>query len=259
MDITRDGVQKQWRNRGWVSFDELLPAPVAHALPRWVDDISRAPLPPQARRIHFYEQTEGGPALCRTERYLDDHPQVRALVTSGPLAAVAARLLGEPALVYKEKINYKLPGGAGFAPHQDATAYRFIDRHVTCLVAVDPMTPDNGCLEFARGQFGALLPDDGDGCLGADVAAALDWAPVPLPRGGVIFFSSLVPHRSGPNRTNEPRRALYVTMNARSAGDRRADYYATLERSLAHASGPSARISTIGHFQGRAAAPPQGR
>lgn len=256
MDTTDDDVQEQWRTRGWVSFEQLLPEPVAQALPGWVDAISRAPEQAHERRLHFHEQTDGGPALCRTERYLDDHADARALVTSGPLAAMAARLLGEPAVVYKEKINYKLPGGAGFAPHQDATAYRFIDRHVTCLVAVDPMTRDNGCLEFARGHFAALLPDDGDGCLSADVAAALDWQPVPLPRGGVIFFSSLVPHRSGPNRTCEPRRALYVTMNARSAGDRRADYYATLERSLARASGPSARISTIGHFQGRAAPPP---
>ena len=31
-------------------------------------------------------------------------------------------LFAEQAIIYKEKVNYKLPGGAGFAPHQDVAA-----------------------------------------------------------------------------------------------------------------------------------------
>ena len=40
-------------------------------------------------------------------------------------AQVAAELLGDPegVWVFKERINYKLPGGGGFAPHQDAPAW----------------------------------------------------------------------------------------------------------------------------------------
>ena len=36
--------------------------------------------------------------------------------------------------------------------------------------------------------------------------------------------------RSGPNRSRTPRRALYVTWNRASEGDRRADYYARKRR-----------------------------
>ena len=49
----------------------------------------------------------------------------------------ASALLVEQAVLYKEKINYKLVGGAGYAPHQDAPAYPFIATHVSCMVAVD--------------------------------------------------------------------------------------------------------------------------
>ena len=38
-------------------------------------------------------------------------------------------------------------------------------------------------------------------------------------RGDAIFFDSFIPHRSYPNSTEEPRRVLYVTYNAASAGD----------------------------------------
>ena len=41
-----------------------------------------------------------------------------------------------------------------------------------------------------------------------------------------LWFHSRTPHRSGPNRSSRPRRALYPTYNAAREGDRRAEYYA---------------------------------
>ena len=46
-----------------------------------------------------------------------------------------------------------------------------------------------------------------------------------LAPGDVMFFDSLVPHRSGPNTTPLARRALYITYNRVSAGDQRGRYY----------------------------------
>jgi 2-aminoethylphosphonate dioxygenase len=67
-----------------------------------------------------------------------------------------------------------------------------------------------------------------------------------------------VPHRSGPNRTAHPRRALYLTYNAASEGNLRQAYYDDRERQLAQRSASTtgektARISTIGHFLGERA------
>jgi ectoine hydroxylase-related dioxygenase (phytanoyl-CoA dioxygenase family) len=41
-----------------------------------------------------------------------------------------------------------------------------------------------------------------------------------------VLFDSYLPHRSGPNRSHAPRRALYVTYNRASEGDRRDEYFA---------------------------------
>ena len=244
--------EEQWKTRGWVCLVDLLPKSTVARLPAWADAISPQRAGEQERRLHYYEQTEHGPVLCRTERYVDDHRDLRDLITRPPLVDIAARLLGESAVLYKEKVNYKHPGGAGFAPHQDAMAYRFAQNHVTCLVAVDGMNEENGCLEFARGTFASILPDDGDGCLDEASVGQLTWEPVPVPPGGVIFFSSLVPHRSGPNRSELPRRALYLTYNGRSTGDLREAYYEAREKEMRNTTGRGAsRISNIGHFQGR--------
>ena len=257
MVMLSEAERRQWTMLGWLLFPQRLELQVTAALSSWVKAMA-APGAKREQRLLYYERTAQGKSLCRVERFLEDHPPLRELIVDGILPMLASTLLGERAVIYKEKINYKLAGGAGYAPHQDAAAYRYVNHHVTCLVAVDDMTPENGCLEFAPGQQAGLMPLDEAGCIDPRIAQALDWTPVPVSAGDVLFFSSKAPHRSGPNRTEQPRRAIYLTYNAVSEGDLRQAYYDDRDRQLAAqkvatAGVETARISTIGHFLGKRA------
>src|SRR5688500_16218251 len=108
----------------------------------WVEEIASWP-DEDGDWLHYRELTDDGPKLCRSENFVPFHDGLRALLTTGRPAETASLLLGEPAVLYKEKINYKLSGGAGYSPHQDAPAYPFINVHVSCMVAVDDSTVDN--------------------------------------------------------------------------------------------------------------------
>jgi ectoine hydroxylase-related dioxygenase (phytanoyl-CoA dioxygenase family) len=77
---------------------------------------------------------------------------------------------------------------------------------------------------------------------------------VSVPAGATLWFHSRTPHRSGPNRSARPRRALYPTYNAAREGDRRAEYYAAKAAAFAAATpGDRAQVSLIGDFEGRPA------
>jgi ectoine hydroxylase-related dioxygenase (phytanoyl-CoA dioxygenase family) len=170
------------------------------------------------------------------------------------MVEVASALLGEPAVLYKDKINYKLAGGAGYSPHQDAPAYPFIDQHVSCMVAVDDATLENGCLEVVDGQHLEVLPQDELGCIRADVVAAMQWHAVELRAGETLWFHSRTPHRSGANRSARDRRALYPTYNAASEGDLREAYYREKAERFAAGGGRTdggVEVSLIGDFEGR--------
>lgn len=238
-----------WERDGYLHLPALLDEAAVAELRGWVDDIS-------TRRdgaggvLQHYERGEHGAQIARSEHLLAVHPGLTALITSGELPAIGAALVGEPVVLYKEKINYKLVGGAGFSPHQDARAYKFIDIHLTCMVAIDSAAIDNGCLEFAAGMHGDLLPEDGDGCIHPTVVEALDWQALPVAAGDVVWFHSRVPHRSGPNRGSRTRRALFCTYNAASHGDLRDAYYADKLRYFHDHRVSTARVSTIGDFQG---------
>jgi len=242
---------EHYERTGWL-LTETLDADGLAELRRWVDDIASWPDDGDGW-LHHRELTDAGPALCRSENLIPFHPGLRALLTTGPLLDTASALLGEPAVLYKEKVNYKLPGGAGYAPHQDAPAYRFVETHVSCMVAIDDATAGNGCLEVVEGHHREVLPVDDAGCIRGDVVEALEWCPVEVRAGQTLWFHSRTPHRSGPNRSSQPRRALYPTYNARAEGDLRDAYYRQKLAELAVAGDTPDRIavSLIGDFQGR--------
>lgn len=239
-----------FRMNGWVITD-LLDTTTIRELQRWVDDIAQ--WRDDGPWLIYREMTDFGPKICRTENFTPHHAGMYQLLRCGRLVIAASELLGEAAVLYKEKINYKLAGGAGFSPHQDAPAYRFVDTHISCMVAVDTATTSNGCLEVVSGRHAEILPLDMAGCIRGDIAAGLDWEPAELRAGQVLWFHSRTPHRSGPNLSEHDRRALFPTYNALSEGDLRDRYYEqkATELSSLSTSGSTVQLSLIGDFQGR--------
>lgn len=245
-----EGVE-HFKATGWL-LTQTLDGDQAALLRSWVDDITTWPDDGDGW-LHHREMTDEGPQLARTENIIPFHEGMRELLTTGALVDDASALLGERAVLYKEKINYKLAGGAGYSPHQDAPAYRFVDTHVSSMLAIDDANPENGCLEVVSGAHSEVLPMDELGCIRDDVVAELEWMSVPVQAGQTLWFHSRTPHRSGPNTSGRPRRALYPTYNALSEGDLREQYYkAKLEAFAESSDSDKARVSLIGDFQGRA-------
>lgn len=242
--------QAHFDQHGWV-LTRTLDADGVERLRSWVDEIAAWP-DDDGEWMHYREMTDDGPKLCRTENFIPFHQGLRSLITGDAMVEMASALLGEPAVLYKEKINYKLTGGAGYAAHQDAPAYRFVDVHVSCMVAVDDATVGNGCLEVVDAAHDALLDMDERGCIRDDIVAAMTWVPVEVAAGDTLWFHSRTPHRSGPNHSVHTRRAIYPTYSAASAGDLRTAYYAQKLAELAEAdSGDRVPVSLIGDFEGR--------
>jgi 2-aminoethylphosphonate dioxygenase len=222
-----DRQREFWKGHGYLWLEGLFsPAEVADVA-RWTEEITAWPDVP-GKWMRYYEPTMGGgKLLARVENFLPFHPGLDALFRNDRLPALLGELLGEPVVVFKDKINLKGADGAGFAPHQDAPAYVDfgIDFHLTVMVPVDPFTTENGCLEIARAApQTAFLAQNADGTLRPDVVERLQFAPLLARPGDAIVFDSYVPHLSGPNRSGGPRRSYYVTYNRLRDGDRRADY-----------------------------------
>jgi len=183
--------------------------------------------------MKYYEPNRTDPTapklLCRIENFTQYNPGLDFVLNGTKLIDMNSDLFGCDSLLYKEKINYKLPGGDGFAPHQDVAAGWWMygqTLHISCLISIDPANVENGCLEVVRGHHtDGLLGDDWKG-IADDKVASFKWEYMPTQPGDVIFFDSYVPHKSAPNNTQKSRRVLYATYAKAAEGDFRDRYYA---------------------------------
>lgn len=228
-ELSADQVDAFTRH-GWVAAPGFFSTAEMADILFWTEEVSDAPEVSGGQMLYREASLLDTKAkvIQRIEDFCPHHAGFDALMRGSRLQYAVEQLFGEAALLFKDKINFKMPGGAGFEAHQDQQAgwSVYAPLFITALVTVDPATIENGCLEMVDGPRVADL-------IGREWAPLVDGelAPekliaVPTAPGDVLFFDSYAPHASKPNLTASQRRILYVTYNAASHGDQRGRYYA---------------------------------
>ena len=140
-------------------------------------------------------------------------PWLRDFVRHPVFQGLVGDLLGDDVRLYWDQAVYKKPGTeAPFPWHQD-NAYTFVEpqQYLTCWLALSDTDLDNGCPWVLPGlhRHGTLLHQMTElgwsCCEDPEGAVAL-----PLRAGSIAVFSSLTPHRTGPNRSAEIRKSYIV-------------------------------------------------
>ena len=139
--------------------------------------------------------------------------RLRAVCSRPPLAGIARDLLGPEVRLYWEQAVYKQPHSAEpVLWHQD-NGYTFVEpqAYLTCWIAITDATLENGCVTVMPGAHrdGTLAHRStpiGFECWG-DASAARS---VPVRAGSIVVFTSLTPHFTAANTTDEVRKAYIV-------------------------------------------------
>jgi phytanoyl-CoA hydroxylase len=170
-------------------------------------------------------ETSDGPLSYRPMMHLAS-PELTAVATDARWAPIVLPLLGTgDARLYWEQAVAKPPQARTELPwHQDNGYTPLIpEEYVTCWLALDDADEANGCIWVIPGSHRAGTQPHHAGAgpfrVGHD-GTEDDGVPVPVHRGDVLVFSSLIMHRSGPNTTDRHRRAWiiqYCSAAARSA------------------------------------------
>ncbi|MBI4591199.1 MAG: phytanoyl-CoA dioxygenase family protein [Candidatus Rokubacteria bacterium] len=231
----RESEVEEFRRSGYLVVPQLLRPAQVSELERWAQELVALPEVP-GRHMVYYEDSLREPGRrvpSRVENVCPYHGGFDRLLREGEVPARVSELFGEPAVLFKDKINFKMPGGDGFRAHQDVQAGwdAYASLHISVLVSIDEATLENGCLELAPGAHTRSLLGEMWKPLDERALPHIRFEPCPSRPGDAVFFDSYVPHRSGPNQTDRPRRVLYATYNRLSEGDHRARYYADKRKS----------------------------
>ncbi len=122
-------------------------------------------------------------------------------------------LIGPDVRLYWDQLVYKKPGTADEFPWHQDNGYTFVrpQQYLTCWVALTDATEANGCPWIVPGAHtrGTLVhrwTDLGFECLQRPEGAI----PLEVRAGSIAVFSSLTPHRTGPNLTGSTRKAYIL-------------------------------------------------
>jgi hypothetical protein len=227
--LTVEGIA-EFERTGWLAARGFFTPAETAAISEWTDQLLALP-EVGGRHMVYYEPSLKNPAdkvVQRIENFCPYHAAFDRLVRGGRLERAAGRLMGGEAVLFKEKVNFKMPGGAGFEPHQDQQAgwSVFAPLFVTALVCIDRATEENGCLEMTDApRFAGLIGQEWTPLTPQEMAN-FSLISTPTEPGDVLFFDSYAPHASKPNLTETARRILYLTYNLKADGDHRARYFA---------------------------------
>ncbi len=216
-----------FRNTGSLVVPGAFSPDEAKIFQRWTDELAAMP-EVSGKQWVYHEKSLKDPTkqlISRIEHIRPFHAGFKDL--GDALLAPVGQLLGEPAILFKEKVNFKMPGGDGFKPHQDSQAGwdKYADFFISVMAGIDEATVANGCLEVVAGHHKRGLFRSWEPLTEADMAG-MKFVHVPTKPGDLIFFDCYAPHQSQPNLSDGVRRLYYATYNKRSAGDHQARYYA---------------------------------
>lgn len=227
---------QNYHKDGFVIVRGMYSLPEIEEASSWIDGLIARPAR-VGKEMVYYEDSlleKGKRILSRIEKFTDDHEGFYSLVREDHMIGRVSELLGEPAVLFKEKINFKLPGGAGFEPHQDIQPGwdDYADFFISVLVTIDESTVQNGCLELASGHHQRGLIGQKWQPLQGKELEGIEFKEYPMKPGDVAFFDCFVPHQSKPNLTNKQRRNLYLTYNRKSRGESREQYFSDKRKSF---------------------------
>jgi predicted HD phosphohydrolase/ectoine hydroxylase-related dioxygenase (phytanoyl-CoA dioxygenase family) len=225
-----------WDRDGYLIVPNALPAETVAKLDSLSNEIAALPKSdanngcPHPWLVHHERsKIDGSVNICRVENYCKHHAEW-GNICFGIVQDLVSQAYREEAVLFKDKMNFKGPGGGNFLCHQDATAYsteNLASRHISVMVAIDASTPHNGPLQVTAGRHKEGVFKNAAGVTDPELEKDMEFHEVLTKPGDIVLFDSYLPHRSDNNMSDTWRRLAYLTFNPASEGDLHAQYYET--------------------------------
>ena len=211
--ITEEQAQA-YREQGGFVFEDAFNAQEIAQLTAELDPIE------EASNARLADIPEGQPTIARENEIVFQAHVVQTSAFARRFSqhrvcqGLCHDLIGGPVRLYWDHLVYKRPGTRDDFPWHQDNGYNFVSpqQYLTCWVALTDATEDNGCPWIVPGlhQYGTLRhhwTDLGFRCLDSTPPEA---QALPLKAGSIAVFSSLTPHRTGPNLTADVRKAYIL-------------------------------------------------
>ncbi|MEN8722866.1 MAG: phytanoyl-CoA dioxygenase family protein [Alphaproteobacteria bacterium] len=209
--LITDAQAAQYNNQGFFVLENVFSAEEIAAVEAAIDPLEQqteAFLRTQADGKLFIAQAD---QITFTINCVLHNEVLKRFTQHNVFADLCHDLMGPDCRLYWDQAVYKKPEPEREFPWHQDNGYTFVSpqQYLTCWVALTDATEDNGCPWVVpnvhrEGTYEHWMTDMGWRCVDDDEGSALC---APVKAGGIVVFSSLTPHRTGPNKTSGIRKA----------------------------------------------------
>ena len=219
--LTTDQIES-YRQNGYVTIPGMFDGETIGKLRRVTDEfVQRSAQVSENNDVFDLEpgHTSSDPRLRRLKRPEQQHPAYDRIFRDDRILDMVEQLVGPNVQEFGGKLNMKCAAyGSPVEWHQDFAfgPRRSNDDILAVGVAIDPMTPENGCLLVVPGSHRGRIYDHftADGVFAGAVTEPEfdpgDVAPVQLDAGDISIHHGRLLHASAPNTTPDRPRRFYL-------------------------------------------------
>ena len=220
-----------YRRDGYIAVEDLVSPSEVEELGRRLREYTHGGRSPGEIRIQVEPRVERGElevdhpgdGIRKVGNLVQEDNLFRALGLHKNIVGILEQILGPDIKIFRNDLLMKPPGvGSQKGWHQDSPYWPIKPMALcSCWFTLDDATPDNGCLAVLRGwhKKGPLphVKVTDDFVIQDEYRDSSDSVLAPVRAGGGVFFHSLLPHYTAPNRSNQWRRATALSyMSAKS-------------------------------------------
>ena len=152
--ILSEAQKNGFNDKGFIVMKSFYNEEDMNAVSVWLDKLQDM-IPFKGGEAKYYEKSTQNDEniLVRIEHILGYHnPVISKLLLSQKATDCLMDLFDEPALLFKDKVNYKLPGCRADKLHQDQAAgwNAYGDFYISMGIVIDENRMDNAALSFMK-------------------------------------------------------------------------------------------------------------
>lgn len=187
----------------------------------------------QNLRLGLRKDAQGQMVLDRMDPVEDISELFYQLNRHKKLLAIMESIFQDNAVVMKEKLIFKLPGTQGFSVHRDEPYFSISgvpgDKIISIAIALDEAKKENGNIEFFPELTKKTLTADKNEQrdIAADAVIKSKVFSPKLKAGDAVLYNALIPHQSGINTGEHPRRTYTISYAPARYAECRQNYYQT--------------------------------
>jgi len=188
---------------------------------------------------NYYEIIKGKKIIRRIEKIYDQLGRSKQLLNSKKIKDILKIYEGTRMSLFKDKLNFKYPGGEGFLPHVDGHFYwidnqkkikkgwqEYADNFCSIVIPLEKMSKHNGCLQLAKKNdlnkigtnFNKILkkitfktPN-----IKKKFLKHFNFFPIEMEIGDICIFNWKCAHFSKKNKSKNSRMIFYITYSGKN-------------------------------------------